>query len=131
MKLGLKTTTFLFLLSFLFFPVLTHAQIPTSIDGILIERSPDQPAPGEQVTVSVESFSTDLHGASIVWYVDGKKFDQGIGKLFIKIPAPALGKSTNIIADILTIEKKQIKKGMIIKSGGVDLLWESGGFVPP
>lgn len=70
MKSRLLFTIFTLLLAF---PAFTFAQVPTSIDGVRISLNPEIPAPGQTVTVGVESFSTDLNAASIVWFVDGKK----------------------------------------------------------
>ncbi len=125
-SLKLKIILLLFIL-----PLLSHAQIPSSIDGVQIDTYPDIPAPGETVTVSVESFSTDLNAASIVWLVDGKNYAQGTGKKSVGLTAPALGKNISVMAIIMTVEGREIKKVLTLKSGNVDIVWESGGYVPP
>jgi hypothetical protein len=109
----------------------TNAQIPDSIDGIDISSSPDNPNPGQNVNINIESYSTDLNGASIVWMVNGKNYKQGTGIKSISIKAPELGKNTNILVAIMTIEGKQIKKAITIKSGSIDLVLESDGYIPP
>jgi hypothetical protein len=132
MKSSLKITIIIiFLALFATLPTLSHAQIPSSIDGVQISTDPEIPAPGQTVTVSVESFSTDLNSASIVWLVDGKNYSQGKGKKFIGVVAPPIGKNMSILVAIMTVEGREVKKAITLKSGGVDLIWESDGYVPP
>ncbi len=125
------TTILLFLSLFTALPVTTLAQIPTSFDGVEISSSPETPSPGETTEISLESYSTDLNAASIVWLVEGKNYVKGIGKKSIEIAAPLLGKSYSVTALISTVEGKEIKKTIVIKSGSVDLVWESEGYIPP
>lgn len=127
------TIVFLFTLIFsaaLFIPA-AHAQTPSSLDGVEISANPATPSPGQDVTVSVQSFSTDLSAASVVWIVDGKNYARGIGLASIKITAPALGKNMSVLVAIMTVEGKEVKKALTIKSGGVEIIWESAGYVPP
>lgn len=132
MKPRLKLAFVLIFLGILaVFPSGAAAQMPSSIDGVEISMEPETPAPGNRVTVSVESFSTDLAGASIVWLVDGKNFAKGTGKKSIEVVAPSLGKKMTVLASILTIEGREVKKSITINPGGVDLIWESEGFTPP
>ncbi len=132
MKSNLRSTLFLCILGFFAaLPLVSFAQVPMSLDLINIKVSPPNPKPGQMVNVFVESFSTDLNGANIVWIVDGKNFAQGTGKKSIDIQAPVLGKSIQVMAVIQTVEKAEVKKVFFLKSGDVDLVWESDGFVPP
>jgi hypothetical protein len=132
MKSRLKLT--IFLLSFtlaVLIPAITHAQVPSSIDGVMIDTYPTAPAPRQSTTVSVDSYATDLSSASIIWLVDGKEFAKGTGKKSITVTAPPLGKVMSVIAVIMTVEGREVRKGITIKSGGVDLIWETDGYIPP
>jgi len=129
MKSLLKSIFILFIL--LSSVVIVHAQAPSSLDGVQIDSSPSIPAPGQRVTIQVESFSTDLNAASIVWIVNGKTYAQGTGITSIQTTAPALGKELNILAVIMTVEGREIKKVMSIVPSSVDLIWESEGYTPP
>ncbi len=113
--------------------VVAHAQSigNTSLDGIDIALTPLNPAPGDSVTVSVDSYSTDLDNAAITWYIGGKAYAKGNGLKSIDITAPAVGKSMQVIASIITAEKASIQKTVTIRSGDVDLVWESSGYLPP
>lgn len=119
------------LLVVLFFATIARAQTPSSLDGVEIRTNPSTPSPLENVTVSVESFNTDLNAASIVWVIDGKNYAKGTGITSIQIFAPPLGKDLTVVVVIMTVEGKEVKKTITIKSGGVDLVWESAGYIPP
>ncbi|MEI6057781.1 MAG: hypothetical protein WCQ60_02300 [bacterium] len=110
-----------------------HAQTlgTTSVNGIDIAIDPSNPAPGANVTVSVESYSTDLNTASITWFVDGKSLAKGTGLKSISVTAPVNGKSIQVVAAIDTAEGANIKKVVTVQPGDVDLIWETSGYVPP
>lgn len=132
MKFSLKITIIALSIPLLFsFASLTKAQVPNSIDGVEVNVDPENPAPGQNVTVSVESYNTDLNSASIVWIVDGKNYKQGSGIKSINISAPQIGKKTNIVIAIMTVEGREVKKSLNIKSGSVDIIWETDGYAPP
>jgi hypothetical protein len=119
------------LLTLLSLPLSSNAQIPVSIDGVEMSVYPETPSPGTKVTVSVESFSTDLGSASILWQIDGKTLNKGVGMKSVVITAPQLGKTITVSAAIMTVEGREVKKSIVIKPAGVDLVWESEGYTPP
>jgi hypothetical protein len=102
-----------------------------SIDGIDIASSPANPTPGSNVTVSLDSYSTDLSGATISWSVNGKTLTKGVGMESITVVAPTTGKTLQVMATIVTVEGANIQKLISITSGSVDIVWESSGYVPP
>jgi len=110
-----------------------HAQTigTTSIDGIDVASSPANPAPGSSVVVSLNSYSTDLSGATIAWTVNGKTLTKGVGMKSITVTAPTTGKKLQVMATINTLEGAQIQKLISITSGSVDIVWETSGYVPP
>ncbi len=112
---------------------LTFAQTigTNSIDGIDISSSPANPAPGSNVTVSLDSFSTNLSGASISWSVNGKTMTSGVGMESITVQAPITGKTLQVMATIVTVEGANIQKLISVTSGSVDIVWETSGYVPP
>lgn len=131
MKSLFKITIFLIIIN-LFIPVyFTEAQSQPPIDGVSIKTSPETPAPNTSTSVILESYNTDLNNANIVWTVDNKVISKGIGITNLKIIAPPIGKVVNIFASITTVEGREIKKGINIKSSDTDLVWESEGFTPP
>lgn len=109
----------------------TNAQLQTSIDGVTIASNPESPAPGENVTVSIESYLIDLNSASIVWLSNGSSIASGIGMKEVKIKAPTIGKKVIISAVIKASSGQEIRKAIVVKSGSVDIIWETRGYTPP
>ena len=110
---------------------IVKAQAPTSIDGIDISMSPENPSPRDLITVSITSYLTDLNSASVVWTVDGKLFSKGTGLKSIQIPAPSLGKTKLVSVGIQTVEGRSVQKSLVVRSGDVDMIWENNGYLPP
>jgi hypothetical protein len=102
-----------------------------SVDGVDIQATPANPAPGTSVVVSVVSYSTNLDAATISWNVNGKTLTQGVGLKSITVTAPNTGSSLQIIANIHTSDGADIEKTITITSGDVDMVWETSGYVPP
>lgn len=108
-----------------------NAQVQQGIDGVEIYSNPKNPSEMQDVTVSVESYLEDLDSSSIVWMVNGKTEAHGIGMKELKVVAPKTGKALAVIAIIKTSSGKEIRKSVVIKSGSVDIVFESKGYVPP
>lgn len=118
-------------LLFFSFNLPVSAQAPASIDGVNIKTNTDSPRPGQRIEVSVESFNYELNASSIIWVVDGKTFAQGVGLTKINILGPKIGIPSNVSAIIKIPEGREITKSIILKSGSIDIIWESYGYVPP
>src|ERR1035437_9095563 len=105
---------FLLIFSFCALPfTFIHAQVPTSIDGIQITISPQNPVPGKNVDITLNDYLTDISTANITWVVNGQKVTSGIGKNNITLTAPALGKQDNVSILIQTNGGKQIQKSIV------------------
>ncbi len=125
-----KILATIFILSFFVSYSYSQAQIQSQIDGITISSTPDAPAQGEKVTISVESYTTDLDSASIVWLINGKSVGNGVGmKDFITV-APKTGTALTVLAIIKDSGGKEIRKTIVIRSGSVEIVWESKGYAP-
>ncbi len=113
-------------------PLGVHAQgVPTSIDGIQIAISPENPAPGQNVDITIQDYQSDINKAKIAWLKNQKQFAQGMGLNTISVTAPASGKTLEIMAVITTSDGAEIRKVITIKSGDIDMVWETGGYTPP
>jgi hypothetical protein len=108
-----------------------NAQVPTSIDGIDITINPTNPVPGKNVEIIIQDYLDDISSADITWVVNGNKVAEGVGKNDVTLTAPALGKESDVTILIQTQDGKTIQKSVVIKSGSVDLVWESRGYAPP
>ena len=98
---------------------------------IRIAVRPSSPAPGEIVSVSLESYVTDLNRANIIWSVNGKVVEQGRGIKSIETPAATLGKATVISISVSTIDMGVVEKSLSIRPAGVVLLWQASSYTPP
>ncbi len=128
----MKKILLLLFITIFFTPLsLTFAQYQSPIDGVTISNSPEKPGPGDTVTISVESYLIDLNSASIIWRVNGKDTEHGIGLKSIKIIAPPAGKKTTVSVIIGANNGKEVRKSVTIKSGSVELVWETKTYSPP
>lgn len=117
--------------TFVILPIQTYAQgIPTSPSGIEISLSSNNPVPGQQVTVTAKSFSTDIDAATIVWTVNGTEVKRGVGQTTIIVTAPTLGKKTNVTVAAITVGGKTLTNSVSIGSGSIDIITETSGYVP-
>ncbi len=113
------------------FPVIGKAQAPNPIDSVSISIDPETPVPGKNAIIKLVSYNIDLNSSNIVWQVGGKTVSKGVGINKLNIIAPPIGKVSNIIAIISTVDGREIKKGINVKSSDTDLVWETDGFIPP
>lgn len=111
---------------------LANAQnIPTSIQGITIKISTENPAPGQEITFSAESYVADLNSSNITWSLNGSLYQKGIGITSIKAKAPELGKKLNVSVSAVTSDGRTLSDSKEIGSGSVDLIMETDGYAPP
>lgn len=131
----MKFNKFGFLISYLFmastmvlFPSLVGAVSPSSI---LVNISPENPSPNENVNISLNSYSSNLDSVTIRWTVDGKVVLSGTGKKSVSVIAPEAGKETSITATI-SLPDGEIDKRIIIRPAVMVLLWQANdSYVPP
>src|SRR3989344_3527300 len=88
--------------SFLFLFSLSIGQgaFASSPDSILVTISPENPAPREAITVSLNSYVDNLDSVAITWVVDGRTVLSGVGKKSLSLTAPAAGVQTLISARV-------------------------------
>ena len=99
---------------------------------ISISMSPENPTPDETVTLSLNSFSTDLSAAEITWSVDGTVVQTGIDKTTLSLTTKGIGQKTSVTVVITSPDGTSITKNTVIDPMGVDLLWQTmDSAVPP
>ena len=122
----------LFILSFVLFTGITHAQMPTlSSTGLDLTASSNNPIPGQTVTITANSYNADVDTSQITWVVNGKLSQSGIGLKELKVKAPALGKKLSIDVSAVTTSGRKMISNIVVGSGSVDLIIETDGYVPP
>jgi len=126
MKSFLKFIVIFFLLA----PFLTNAVREIDSSGSFTAKiSPANPAPGDRVVINLESYSFNLDGSSINWYLDNKvQKDYNNKKQFVFFAGKA--GTSNEIKIIVISQKKQFSKTLIFEPAEVDLIWQAGTIVP-
>ncbi len=105
--------------------------IPVSISGLQLSSDPESPIPGENVTITAKSYAFNINGATITWSVNGVAKKTAIGLVTFTTTAPALGKTMTIKVSANTVAGQQYNESFSIKSGSIDFITESSGYVPP
>lgn len=107
-----------------------HAQAAT-ID-LSLSTIPLNPEPLQQVTISAESYSTDLSQANMLWTYNGKTISNSIGQTSITVTAPASGLTGTISLTASGGAFSSTTATLLLRPASVDLLWEGAdSYTPP
>lgn len=119
--------------SFLLFVAITNAQgLPAASNtNVTFKISNENPQPGQQITITAQSFSVNLDASTNTWTLNGSVYQKGIGVKAIEVKAPELGKKMAIHFSAITSEGKEVKADLSIGSGSIDMIIENGGYIPP
>lgn len=123
----------IFLCFCLIFPIsFSHAQqIPSTGTSVSLTASNENPLPGQNVTITAVSYSFDINSATLVWSINGKEVQKGIGLTTLNTSAPSLGKKTNVSVTAITSGGSRYSNNLVLGSGSIDLIIESDGYTPP
>ncbi len=129
MRPKLVSVIFVYLLFGVFFlPLETHA---VSESAIILTATPPNPAPNEVVTISANSFATNLDAVKITWLVNGKKTSEGIGQKSVSFTASNAGVDT-IVKATFSLPGETIEKQITVRPLVMVLLYEAvDAYVPP
>lgn len=92
---------------------------------------PEIPGPNVPVTITIESYLTDLYKANISWSVDGKVLLRGTGKTIFSFQNGPSGKTTKVSLSIITNTGELVTKEFSFNPVGVTVLWEADTYTPP
>ncbi|MFA6295635.1 MAG: hypothetical protein WC666_04480 [Candidatus Paceibacterota bacterium] len=127
-----RSYIFLITISCLLSFSIANAQgLPVSGDSLDLSASTNNPIPGQAVTITVRSFSVDINGAKIIWTINGKEEQSGVGITTLDVTAPALGKKTTVNVSAITTSGVILTNSIDITSGMVDMILENNGYVHP
>ena len=102
-----------------------------SPSSILVNITPENPAPNEDTNITLNSYANNLDSVLISWSVNGKSILSGIGKKSFSLKAPSAGSETNIIATV-SLPDGTIDTRIIIRPAVMVLLWQANdSYVPP
>ena len=120
-----------FLIFIIFGPFLPLKAKAAPSLGIIVNVTPENPAPGESVDITLKSYSNDLDSVLISWSVNGKNVSSGIGKKSFFINAPNAGGETSVIATT-SLPDGAIDTKVIIRPAGMVLLFQAkDSYTPP
>jgi hypothetical protein len=92
---------------------------------------PENPAPGQSVTISLNAYGTNLNAANISWSVNGTQVQRGTGLTQYVFNAGKFGETKNIVAGITPTSGPTITQTFTIIPQDVAIIYESDGYVPP
>lgn len=105
--------------------------LKASSSSILVNIAPENPAPGENTNITLNSYAYNLDSVLIVWSVNGANASSGIGKKSFSLSAPSAGSETDVTATISLPDGTQDTK-IIIRPTVMTLLWQANdSYVPP
>jgi len=130
-------STLLLLTSYFLLPALSHAQLSPEnalrelTETVSIQMIPEHPGPNSTVSISIESFSTDLNRSQITWAVNEVVKKSGLGTKDFSLQTGTLGQPITINILIEPNVGAVFKKTLVIQPGEVDLLWQGNTYTPP
>jgi hypothetical protein len=109
-------------------PLKAKASSPSDIS---VTTSPENPAPNENVDITLSSYTYDLNSVKISWSVNGEVSSSGIGQKSFSVISPSLGKETMVVATI-SLPDGDLNETIPIKPAILTLLWQANdSYVPP
>ena len=102
-----------------------------SSSSIIVDITPPNPAPNENVAITLNSYANNLDSVLISWSVSGKTVASGIGKKSFSTTAPAAGEEAKVVATI-SLPDGTIETKITIRPSVMVLLWQANdSYVPP
>src|SRR3989344_8042891 len=102
-----------------------------SPSAINVSIAPQNPAPNENVTITLSSFAANLDIVTISWIVNGKTALSGIGIKSFSTTVGGVGTEVRVAAKIM-LPDGQIDKNIILRPSVLALLWQANdSYVPP
>ncbi len=127
----IKSSLLLFVFSLSLFSLANAQGIPGISEPVTLKVSPRFPKPDTAVTVTAQSFSTDLNRAEFSWISGGKVIKQGTGATSVTVPSGKAGSLTSISVTVTTIDIGTISQEVSWRPASVILAWKSDGYTPP
>lgn len=111
-------------------PLTVYAQLIPGA-GINVIVSPKIPSPGDAVTVSIESFSTNLNDAQVTWYLNGSLKEQGRAIKSFEFTAGSVGSSQTVDITVETSNLGVVTKKVVVAPADIEIIEQSNSYTPP
>ena len=108
-----------------------YLNVPQSADLLSVTMIPSVPAPGDNISVELRSYATNLDKADISWTINGEPVLKGKGEKHFELSAGKAGEKTALKITIRTSEGETLVRDINIIPGNIDLLWEASTYTPP
>ncbi len=92
---------------------------------------PENPAPLQTVTLTLESYTYDLDRSKITWSVDGQNKTTDLGLREFTVQAGKNGHMTTVKAQVQTQQDGTVETEISFIPSAVDLIYESQSYTPP
>lgn len=93
--------------------------------------APENPAPGQEVTITLSAYGTNINAASISWSVNGSRVQSGTGMTQFKLNAGKSGEVKKVVATVTLEGGTTVTKSFTVSSQDVSIIYESDGYTPP
>ncbi len=122
-----------FTLALFFFSTFSATALAQSIPGagVNVAVQPQNPRAFQAVTITLESFSTDLNQADIKWYLNGTLKREGRAVKTFEVKAGDIGTTLTVEAVVNTKNMGTVRKKVVIAPSEVDIIEQADSFVPP
>ncbi len=107
-----------------------HAQFLDENIGLRLVTNPINPAPNTLVEVSLDDYSVDAVGATLLWYVDGVEQKSFQNERTITLSSKKLGEETAVRVVLNRNSAPPLSSSLTIAPTVVDILIESDTYVP-
>lgn len=100
-------------------------------EQVTFTQIPSIPKPGQNVSIQVVSYSTNLNKAVITWTLDGRNVVSQTGATTFNFNAPESGQTSRLV---ITIQKETggtISKTIVVNPADVDLIYEAQTYAHP
>lgn len=113
-------------------PLFAHAQLSLFFTRqVTLTLTPENPAPGQTVQLSLASYAIDLDRSTITWKANGVMFAQGLGLKETTIVAGNMGSVTDITVEATADTGDNGSAEARLSPSELQLLWTSDGYAPP
>lgn len=113
------------------FPTQEEIIAGTIKDNIDLSIEPKNPAPNENVSMTLTSLLTDISSARIEWLVNGRVVSSGVGQKKHTIKLGDSLQTTTVVVNVTTANGSYISKRFLFTPLGISMLWEADTYTPP
>lgn len=97
---------------------------------LLLSTSPENPAPGDEVTINIRSYAFNLLNSEIEWIANGQRIASGLGITSVKVTALGLGEENKITVIVRTENNLVLGNTVNFRPAGVDVIWSTDTYAP-